>query len=488
MQTLIKRFSIGDDYYVYDSPTNEISKVTKVIWDILEFYGNKTEEEIVKILSKVYSEEQIQKGIDSIRTAISRKGLFADTRPSEIRPFFTPEELKKKLEEEVEHLILGISERCNFRCYYCTYSGKYKNYRQHSNTSMNMQTAIKAVDFFRMHSINTEEPNIGFYGGEPLLEFPLIKKVVGYSQKMFEGSVLFSMTTNGSLLNDEKIKFLIDNHFSILVSLDGPQEIHDRYRRFSNGKGTFQKIYKNLERFREIDENYFCKNVSVTAVLSPPLDYLRIYDFFCSDPVFKDIKISVSSVSDDEHSFFENFGSENLHPKGMDKLYKIFRKDLIKKGQCENVFLREIFERPFLNIHRRMLFKQYDQSYHPRGICYPGQRRLFVNPKGELLMCERTSDSLVIGNIETGYDVERIFEILDTYSRPLNQVCLDCWALRLCDSCFANNFSINGFDNNGIPKNCADTRESILDDLHEYCSILNENPHAFDYMKDIVIS
>ena len=253
-------------------------------------------------------------------------------------------------------------------------------------------------------------------------------------------------------------------------------------------KKTFQKIYKNLERFRELDENYFRKNVRITVVLAPPIDYLRVYEFFHNDPVLRDLKTSVSFISNDVHSHFERFEREDPEALGFDKLYKIFKDDLIKKGRCKSIFLRELFERGFLNIHKRRLFKKYGKYHHPRGICHPGQRRLFINPKGELLMCERTSESLVIGDIETGYNVDLIFEILDIYSQPLTRACMDCWALRLCSSCFANNFSIDGFDSNGVPKCCANIKENIFDDLVEYCSILNKKPDAFDYMKDIITS
>lgn len=489
MQPLIKRFRVGNDYYVYDTNTNEISEVTKVIWDILEFYGDKTEEEIIKLLSRIYSGEQIQKGIESIRSAIVIKGLFGETRPSKIRQYFSPEEFKEKIEHEVSHMILGITEQCNFRCGYCIYSGKYKNYRAHTNNRMNMQTASKAVDFLCRHSAKRDKSSIGFYGGEPLLEFSLIKKVVDYARKAFEKPVVFNMTTNGSLLDDEKIKFLIDNDFSLIVSLDGPQDIHDRYRRFSNsGGGTFQKVYKNLTRFREIDENYFCQDVSIMMVLAPPWDYERLHDFISKDPVLKGIKINTSPVAGDDGSFFKQFESKDLQPKGLKKIYKSFKKDLIEKGRCSDKFLNAIFEKPLLNLQKRKIFRKLGCLHHPNGICIPGQRRVFVRPNGELLMCERTSNSLVIGNIKKGYDVARVFDILDKYTRPLNEVCLDCWAIRLCTSCFANHFSFNGYDGSGKPENCDIKRERILKELVDYCSILRENPHALDYMDNIVVS
>ncbi|MFZ3070522.1 MAG: radical SAM protein [Anaerolineaceae bacterium] len=112
---------------------------------------------------------------------------------------------------------------------------------------MTWKVAKRALDFLWEHSIDSGEVNVGFYGGEPLLEFPLIQKVVGYSKYLFWGKQLtFSITTNGTLLNPEIILFFQEHNFSLGISLDGPKEINDRNRVFANGKGTFDSVLHNI--------------------------------------------------------------------------------------------------------------------------------------------------------------------------------------------------------------------------------------------------
>jgi uncharacterized protein len=353
---------------------------------------------------------------------------------------------------------------------------------------MNMATVTKAVDFFYNHCQKVEDPALGFYGGEPLLEFPLIQKVVDYTYKKAFKSINFSLTTNGSLLSDEVIRYFINNNFSLLVSIDGPESINDRYRRFANGKGTFQKTYQNLQRFREIDEDFFCSNIGLQVMIPPPADFAQLYEFFSNDPVLKGIRITISSVSDEANTFFDRFSPEKFKSKGLGKLKERFRKDLIETGRCKNLFLEALFQRPLLDLQKRKLYSRH-VSFHPsRGVCFPGVRRVFVKPNGDLLTCEKVNDSLVIGNIDKGYDLDQIFDMMEKYVKPLNQICLNCWAIRLCGSCFSSHFSNNGYDIGGKQKSCESTQESIIDALMEYCLILGENSNAFDYMKDIVIS
>lgn len=108
---------------------------------------------------------------------------------------------------------------------------------------MDWNTAKKSLDFLLEHSIDNEIVNIGFYGGEPMIEFDLIKKCIEYAKEIFKGKdIQFSITTNGTLINKKIIRYFVKNKVNLTISLDGPKEVHDKNRRFCNGSGTFDKI------------------------------------------------------------------------------------------------------------------------------------------------------------------------------------------------------------------------------------------------------
>ena len=145
--------------------------------------------------------------------------------------------------------------------------------RSHSNKDMHWETAKKSIDFLREHSVDSTQVNIGFYGGEPLLRFSLIKQIVAYAREKFDGKELaFTITTNGTLLNEEIISYFEKEDVQLMISLDGPKEIHDKNRVFPNGQGSFDTVMENLERLKAIAPDY-AKKVSFSMVMDPINDY-----------------------------------------------------------------------------------------------------------------------------------------------------------------------------------------------------------------------
>ncbi|MBN1234101.1 MAG: radical SAM protein [Candidatus Coatesbacteria bacterium] len=136
-----------------------------------------------------------------------------DVLKEESFPFIIPSDTKEKLLNKRQRLILEISQDCNNRCYYCTYSGKYSTHRVHRGVSMTFDIAIKAIEDFLEHSVDAKVRAITFYGGEPLLEFELIKQIITYLEdKGIE--CYFSISTNGALLTEEIIDWLVNYKFN----------------------------------------------------------------------------------------------------------------------------------------------------------------------------------------------------------------------------------------------------------------------------------
>ncbi|MCD6464278.1 radical SAM protein, partial [Candidatus Woesearchaeota archaeon] len=149
--------------------------------------------------------------------------------------------------KKIESIVLNVTEACNFRCKYCIYSGLYKGERTHSFKSMNLDTALKSLDVLLPHT--SDLLVVSFYGGEPLLNFNLIKAVTEYLDKNLKGSskkLVYSLTTNGSLLA-RHLDFLIEKEFQIAVSIDGPKALHDSRRLYVNGRKSFDDVYSNIE-------------------------------------------------------------------------------------------------------------------------------------------------------------------------------------------------------------------------------------------------
>ena len=151
---------------------------------------------------------------------------------------------------------------------------------------MTWETAKQAIDFYFHHSIDSPTRNIGFYGGEPLLKFDLIRRIVEYAEAYSKGKQLsFNITTNGSLLSGNIVRYFSEHHIKTLISLDGIKKVQDKNRVFSSGTGTFDVIATRLEEIRKDYPEYY-HTISFNSVLTPGNDI---------DAVMKDKMICLSN-------------------------------------------------------------------------------------------------------------------------------------------------------------------------------------------------
>jgi uncharacterized protein len=161
------------------------------------------------------------------------------------------EEGEARVEHPVVNISLFLAQACNMRCVYCYGGGG--EYAEKG--MMSEETAFKAVDWLIANSGNAEKVNICFFGGEPLLNFPVMKKSLSYARKKAAEKgkqITFWLTTNGSLLSDEIISFMKDQNITPMISFDGPPEYQDRQRPFRDGSGSYDRVCTNLRRLREV--------------------------------------------------------------------------------------------------------------------------------------------------------------------------------------------------------------------------------------------
>ncbi|MCP5108744.1 MAG: radical SAM protein [bacterium] len=301
----IKKFKIENRFYVYDVTSNSFFRVEDCLFYLIDNDGLDD-----LIIAKGFSKEKINEAQNQI-DQMKQKGYFSSHRPK-ITYFhhLNKQEFFKKVEntinEKLGRMTLVVTENCNLRCRYCVYSGKYHYHRGHSTNKMSSDVMRKAVDFYFSHSKKSPEKHISFYGGSPLGNFELIKECVNYIKDKYPNSVSFNMTINGTILDEEKIKFLVENRFSILTSIDGPMEINDRNRVFRNGKGTFGCIINNLKKIKKMYPRYYSEKIRFNMVISPPFDSNAINEFI-TDPSIKPANIRFSNVNPGFTTFYNQF-------------------------------------------------------------------------------------------------------------------------------------------------------------------------------------
>ena len=401
--------------YIFDVNTKTIIKVSKNTIDCLN-HGNENEE--IKNLENL--------------------GFLSMNHIEEIG-YQNNGKLEFLLESCLSHLILQVTQKCNLICSYCPYANfKNNENRNHSNKNMSWNIAKRSLDFFIKHSTNSDELNVGFYGGEPLLNFELIKKCVCYLKNNIQGKkITYNLTSNATLINKDQMKFFIENNFQVTLSIDGPKDIHDKYRKFPDGKGTFLSVMDNLAiLFNEFGDQIF-NYLSINMVIVPNCNFDYLLEF-ANDRLLKHINIIINFVDDtytDNNTLVtESFNSSYNYHLFMNMLKCL---EIMPTLKTNSIF--DISNAKFLN--DKIDFQNKPNSVPKKGIpsgpCVPGKRRLFVNVNGYFFPCEKVSETskvLKIGSIDSGFDYDRIDALLNI--SKLNQdECKNCWAFMFCGIC-----------------------------------------------------
>lgn len=388
--------------------------------------------------------------------------------------------LKYSLENDLGTMALQVTQNCNLRCKYCVYSGNYEN-REHSSLRMSRETAYKAIDYLVEHSANSEKLHLGFYGGEPLLEFELIKDCVEYIRKATNKEIIFNITTNCVLLDEEKIDFLYQNDFRVTISLDGPANIHDANRVKLDNSGSFSNVITAIQVIKKKYPEYLGK-ININAVIDISKGFKDVYDFFISNEEVRDIYTTYNFQSND-YAINRKVMSEEFISQYMLEQFKYLMAMMEKKGVYtrSNIFdanIKQLIER----VHKVIMYKTFEASKeHHSGPCVPGKHRLFINVSGCFYPCERVnelSDPMQIGNLDTGFILEKVQNLLNL-GKLTETECRNCWAFRFCTICAAKADEQGQLSRDRKLENCKLTRDTIHRLLIDYC-LLRELGFDFD--------
>lgn len=361
-----------------------------------------------------------------------KQGYLTNEHPKIIYHPYT-EYAEEYLNNCLNNLLLQVTQMCNFKCDYCPYSGNGLFDRVHNNKSMPIETARKVIDFFVDRSKYSRELTIGFYGGEPLLQFELIKEIVEYTEKKAAGKqIVFGMTTNGFLINNKIIGFLKRHRFSLVISFDGPKYIHDKNRKLmSNGAGTYDRVYENMHLLKENGIEF-----GINTVWDTEEKFNEIIDYFKNDPLLCDVSVNVQQVltgrigTDYVSDVDSEYQEESFAVKAYLNYLGIYKHT--SKEQDEYVI------KPYELIAKQIVERSgMPVAYHHGGPCIPGYLRLFVDINGIFYPCEKVSGKssiMQIGSIDSGFNISRVKTLLNVGTLTESE-CKSCWAMNLCGIC-----------------------------------------------------
>ena len=467
---LIHPYRTDDYYYLYDGLSNRIYRINDTTYDRI-VKGD--QQDIRYVCSVIRENGNCQQNQDvNENLPNSRKSINAPKSYTEI---------DQDLDSRMNQLILEITEKCPLRCQYCVYSGAYKYEREHSLRSMPVSIAEKAIDLFIDHSHDfVDMRTISFYGGEPLNEYDLIRHCVKYGlSKVNKESIHFSLTTNGFLLTREKFDFLVQNNIMLYVSLDGPRELHNRYRITVGGRNTFDRIDKNLKDLRIFNKDYYAEKVNFLCVISDYNELPQLCDFFDNYELTSGHMVVFSPIG--------NFDMSEAHTEKIQTTYnpEVLREiraeycKAVVNGQKSSGVTRPALDELVRRVHERKIGSQTENLY-PNGMCIPGVRKLYVRADGVFYPCERVGDAFPIGSVNDGVDVTSVINLVNDYCQLCNEVCINCWASGLCTACFTHAREGTQMTLERKLDNCHSIRSEVHAALVMYSTIMEENPAALE--------
>lgn len=360
----------------------------------------------------------------------------------------------KEYKYNTSQLILVVTESCNFRCRYCVYSGEYKNNRVHSSNLMDKSIAqlavYKYISYFKSEILKNNiaaEPVISFFGGEPLLNFQIIKETVKFSKSIYHGDITYSLTTNGSLFNEKNINFFIENNFYLNVTLNGDIKEHDRLRVFSNGNGSYNTIVNGLKLINQVNTEYYKSNVGILTNFDTGTDLIKLTNFLESNKYTRRKRILISKIIDNNTSWYGRYSikEKEEYNNQLNELKSSFINSIKRKEYPREMemglfgsILRNILNR---NIMSKNIIREQSTKYG--GTCIPGSK-IAVSWDGSLHICEKVNLDHPIGNVWDWLDYKEIERIITKYNNVLHQRCSVCNIRNICTICFKDLFGENG--------------------------------------------
>ncbi len=428
---MVHCYKLGGLNIVLDICSGSVHVVDDAAYDIIEMYENNDSEAIVKAILEKYkdnpevTEDEIRECIDQIEELRQAGKLFT---PDTFEPI--ADTLKQKTAGVIKALCLHVAHTCNLNCSYCFASqGKYSGDR----ALMSLEVGMRALDFLIENSGTRRNLEVDFFGGEPLMNFDVVKKLVEYArnrEKEAGKNFRFTLTTNGVLIDDDVIDFANRECSNVVLSLDGRKEVHDRYRVDYAGNGSWEKIVPKFQRLVEArnGKNYYMRGTFTHA--NP--DFLNDIKVML-DLGFNELSMEPVVCAPDDPSALTEEDKAVVMAQ-----YEELASLMLEKIECG---------KPFTFYHYMIDLKGGPCIYKRVSGCGSGTEYMAVTPWGDLYPCHQFvgDEKFKLGNVFTGVDNQKIqdeFMACNVYSR---EECRDCWAKLYCSGgCAANAYHSTG--------------------------------------------
>ena len=427
---MVHQYKLNGYNIVLDTCSGSVHVVDEVAYDIIALYKERSAEEIVSAMLEKYGDRPDVTGEDL-------RGCIEDVRAlEEAGKLYTPDTFEpmafdfKNRSTVVKALCLHVAHTCNLSCPYCFASqGKYHGDR----ALMSFEVGRRALDFLIENSGTRVNLEVDFFGGEPLMNWNVVKDLVAYARTQ-EGprnkKFRFTLTTNGMLIDDDVIEFANKEMHNVVLSLDGRKEIHDRLRVDYAGRGSYDRIVPKFQKLVESrgGKGYYMRGTFTHA--NP--DFTKDV-FHMADLGFTELSMEpVVCAPDDPAALTE----EDL-PIVLEQ-YEILAKEMLK---------REEEGRGFTFYHYMLDLTRGPCIYKRISGCGSGTEYMAVTPWGDLYPCHQFvgEDAYKLGDIWNGVTntaVRDEFKLCNAYARP---ECADCWARLYCSGgCAANAYHASG--------------------------------------------
>ncbi len=428
---MMHQYQLNGYNIVLDTCSGSVHSVDEVAYDIIAMFEDHSREEIIAAMLEKYghredvTREELEQCLDDIQSLKDAGKLFTPDNYGSMAG-----ELKNRTGNIVKALCLHIAHTCNLNCSYCFASqGKYHGER----ALMSFEVGKRALDFLVANSGSRTNLEVDFFGGEPLMNFDVVKQLVAYARTLEEPNhkkFRFTLTTNGVLIDDDVIDFANKEMSNVVLSLDGRKEIHDRSRVDFAGNGSYDKIVPKFQKLVAArgDKSYYMRGTFTHA--NP--DFTKDV-FHMADLGFRELSMEpVVCASDDPAA---------LTPEDIEivkEQYEILAREMLKRDREGN---------GFTFYHYMIDLKAGPCIYKRISGCGSGTEYMAVTPWGDLYPCHQFvgEEKYLMGNIWDGVTntaLREEFRSCNAYARP---ECADCWAKLYCSGgCAANAYHATG--------------------------------------------
>lgn len=410
----IHTFYVNDVYAVLDVNSGSVHIVDKLVYDLVGDIQNEDTKLMIKKYENEYSPKDIIEALNEIKILEEEDLLYSTA----------PELYNKEIHagDIIKALCLHVSHDCNLRCKYCFASqGDFHGERM----LMPLETGKKALEFLCENSGARNNLEVDFFGGEPLMNFEVVKKLVEYGrelEKKYNKNFRFTLTTNAILLDDEIIDYLNENMSNVVLSLDGRREINDSMR----GNGSYDQILPKIKKFikKRGDKDYYVRGTFTSKNLDFGED-AKLFESLGFD------SISIEPVVTDEKM---PYAIRDEHIPQILKEYEEFAKEYVKIKK----------KNPKFNFFHFNIDLNQGPCLIKRAIgCGAGSEYLAITPEGELFPCHQFvgEKEFSLGNLDDGITNKALRKKFQSSNVFTKEECRECWARFYCSGgCHANSY------------------------------------------------